>query len=99
MNNTFFLNATVIQYLCKIAEKKCWMQTTKLQKNTFTFTISLLSPFTVPPRIEGDQKSAELVALVGENVTLPCEVVGSPWPQIKWKKDLRTIDFFNTNHK
>ena len=60
---------------------------------------AVLYYISVPPNIEGDQRSMEKIVLVGENVTLPCEVTGMPWPRISWKKDLRNIDFYDTSHK
>ena len=41
----------------------------------------------------------ELVVTTGEDIILDCEVTGSPHPMIQWRKDLRKVDFFDTQSK
>ncbi|KAH9500753.1 Hemicentin-1, partial [Bulinus truncatus] len=51
----------------------------------------------VPPAIEA--ASRQYIVSVGERVTLPCKVSGSPAPTITWTKDRRRIDFRQAKYR
>ena len=51
----------------------------------------------VPPRLQSPN-DLEVVTLVGEEVTLPCEASGDPYPDIKWSKNQVPIDFYDHSH-
>jgi len=53
---------------------------------------------TVPPQLIS-RAPPSIVALVGSEVVLPCEVTGDPRPKIDWSKDQSRIDFFSDEHK
>jgi len=40
-----------------------------------------------------------MTAVAGDDVILPCDVVGVPDPQIHWRKNHAAIDLYNMNHK
>lgn len=40
-----------------------------------------------------------MVVNLGEEVLLPCEVSGDPFPEVEWRKNLQKIDFFSMEHK
>lgn len=42
--------------------------------------------FSVPPQIAGDSEETYEIN-VGESILLPCEVSGTPFPSVKWKKN------------
>jgi len=37
--------------------------------------------------------------MAGDDVILPCDVVGDPDPVISWRKNHAVIDFFSMDHK
>ena len=41
----------------------------------------------VPPRILNKDAETDIVAREGENLTMACNAVGHPRPQIIWKRD------------
>jgi len=53
---------------------------------------------TVPPSLVSVGPS-EMIVTVGDDIMLDCEAVGSPHPMIQWRKDLRKIDFFDSESR
>ena len=58
----------------------------------------LLSLSPVPPRFL-QQPVGVVTAVAGDDVLLPCDVVGDPRPVISWRKNHAVIDFSDMNHK
>jgi len=40
-----------------------------------------------------------MTAMAGDEVILPCDVIGEPTPEINWRKNHMNIDLFDMNHK
>jgi len=55
-------------------------------------------PLTVPPRSR-QQTPSVLTAVAGEDVILPCDVIGDPSPVVRWRKNHAVIDLFSSRHK
>lgn len=54
--------------------------------------------FLVPPRFL-ERAPSTLTSTVGDEVVLPCEVIGEPEPRLTWKKNLNVIDFFSGDQR
>jgi len=52
----------------------------------------------VPPRLVS-RAEWSVTSLAGNEVTLPCEVTGDPWPVISWSRDQLEIEFYSEEHK
>jgi len=67
-------------------------------KITTSEALLLLSWHAVPPRLV-QQAASVLTVVAGDDVLLPCDVIGDPPPVISWRKNHEDIDFHSMNHK
>ena len=58
----------------------------------------MLLSLSVPPSFL-QQAPSVLTAVAGDDVILPCDVLGEPEPVISWRKNHANIDLFSMNHK